>query len=250
MPPTFAKMPIVDSNTARVRAGERKEASWRSIWSRWPSYRWCPSRAPSSPGSFRASRFPRRCSFFWPGRCSALTGSAPFSLPTPSTCCPIWVSSSCSFSPATRYRRRTSPVRRGSAELLPGRSPSPSHSSSWPFGRRCRPSSWTAWPWSSRSLPRPWARFCPFCRSAASWARGWGTRSSPTAPGASCFPSSPWRFCSRPGPPGRQWSSSSRSSPSPWRPPPCRRSPSASAATCTGSSLPMPTPTRRWSSVR
>ncbi len=67
---------------------------------------------------------------------------------------------------------------------------------------------------------------------------------------ASCFPSSPWRFCSRPGPPGRPWSSSSRSSPSPWRPPPCRRSPSASAAMCTGSSSPMPTPTRRWSSVR
>lgn len=71
-------------------------------------------------------------------------GSAPFSLLTPSTCCPIWVSPFCSFSPATRYRRRTSPVRRGSVELLPGRSPSPSRSSSWPFGRRCRPSSWTA----------------------------------------------------------------------------------------------------------
>ena len=250
MPLTFVKMPIVDSNTARSRRGEK--------------------------GSVMAIDFVSALISLVSVACPIIAGLIP-GKPIPETV--LLLLAGALLGPHRRsechsvYRRHQPAVRFGprlpvpsrrlrdiaeephrhggeARRRLPGRSPSPSRSSSWPFGRRCRPSSWTAWPWSSRSLPRPWARFCPFCRSAASWARGWGTRSSPTAPGASCFPSSPWRFCSRPGPPGRPWSSSSRSSPSPWRPPPCRRSPSASAATCTGSSSPMPTPTRRWSSVR
>ena len=156
--------------------------------------------------------------------------------------------------PSRRLRdiaRRASPARRGSAAPSPGRSPSPSRSSSWPFGRRCRAFELDGLAVVVALRYRGHGHASAHSAGAqASWARGWGTRSSPTAPGASCFPSSPWRFCSRPGPPGRPWSSSSRSSPSPWRPPPCRRSPSASAATCTGSSLTMPTPTRRWSSAR